>query len=74
MKISLLLGGFCFETEVILTEAMSSKHSYLKKNGVVVVQSLSRRQCFETTRTAARQASLSFTISQSVLKLMSIES
>ena len=37
MKISLLLGGSCFETEVIiLTEVASSKHSYLTKNGVVV--------------------------------------
>ena len=31
-------------------------------------------QLFQTPRTAARQASLSFTISQSLLKLMSIES
>lgn len=36
MKISLLLGGSCFETEVILTEVVSSKHSCLTKNGVVV--------------------------------------
>ena len=41
---------------------------------VVVVQSLSRVQLFVTPWTAAHQASLSFTISQSVLKLMSIES
>ena len=40
----------------------------------VVVQSLSRVQLFATPWTAARQASLSFTISQSLLKLMSIES
>ena len=39
----------------------------------VVLQSLSRVQIFATPCTAARQASLSFTISQSVLKLMSIE-
>ena len=43
-------------------------------NIVVVVQSLSHFQLFMTTRTAALQASLSFTISQSLLKLMSIES
>ena len=41
---------------------------------VVVVQSLSRVWLFVTPRTAAYQASLSFTISWSLLKLMSIES
>ena len=41
--------------------------------GVVVVQSLSHVQLFATPWTAAHQASLSFTISQSLLKLMSIE-
>ena len=40
----------------------------------VVVQSLSRVRLFETAWTAARQASLSFTVSQSLPKLMSIES
>ena len=40
----------------------------------VVVQSLSRVRLFVTPWTAARQASLSFTISRSLLKLMSIES
>ena len=39
-----------------------------------VVQSLSHAQLFLTTWTAAHQASLSFTISQSLLKIMSIES
>ena len=39
-----------------------------------VVQSLSHAQLFATASTAARQASLSFTISQSLLKPMSIES
>ena len=38
------------------------------------VQSLSRVRLFETSWTAACQASLSFTKSQSLLKLMSIES
>ena len=38
------------------------------------VQSLSRVQLSETPRTAAHQASLSITTSQSLLKLMSIES
>ena len=40
----------------------------------VVVQSLSHVQLFVTSQTATHQASLSFTISQSLLKLMSIES
>ena len=41
---------------------------------VDIVQSLSGVQLFATPRTAAHQASLSFTISQSLRKLMSIES
>ena len=41
---------------------------------VVVVQSLSHVWLFAIPGTAARQASLSFTISQSLLKLTSIES
>ena len=40
---------------------------------IVDVQSLSRVQLFATSRTAARQASLSFTISPSLLKLMSFQ-
>ena len=40
----------------------------------VVVQSLSHVRLFATPWTAARQASLSFTNSRSLLKLMSIES
>ena len=40
----------------------------------MVVQLLSRVQLFATPWTAARQGSLSFTISCSLLKLMSIES
>jgi len=40
----------------------------------IVVQSLNHVRLFETTWTAAPQASLSFTISHSLLKLMSIES
>ena len=41
---------------------------------VVAVQSLTHVQFFVTPWTAAHQASLSFTISQTLLKLMSIES
>ena len=44
----------------------------IKKN--VVVQSLSRVWLFVTPWAAARQTSLSFTISQNLLKLLSIES
>ena len=40
---------------------------------VTVVQSLSRVQLFATPWTAARQVSLSFIISQSLFKLMSVE-
>ena len=40
---------------------------------VVVAQSLSHVQLFATPWTAAHQASLSFTISQSLIKLISIE-
>ena len=41
---------------------------------IVVVQLLIRVQLFATLQTAACQASLSFTVSQSLLKLLSIES
>ena len=41
---------------------------------VMVIQALSHVQLFATLWTAARQASLSFTISRSLLKLMSVES
>ena len=43
-------------------------------NKISVVQSLSNVQLFATPWNAAHQDSLSFTISQSLLKLMSIES
>ena len=39
----------------------------------IVVQLLGHIQLFATPQTAARQASLSFTISWSLLRLMSIE-
>ena len=50
------------------------QYTYVCIRYFVVVQSLSHVQFFETSWTAARQASLSFTISRSLLKLMSIES
>ena len=48
--------------------------AFFKFPGFVVVQSLSRVWLFVTPCTAACQASLSFTISRSLLKLMFIES
>ena len=47
---------------------------FFKDKIVIVVQSLSHVQLFVTPWTTARQASLSFTISQCLLKLLSIES
>ena len=44
-----------------------------QNSDVSVVQSLSCVRFFATSWTAARQAALSFTISRSLLKLMSIE-
>ena len=46
---------------------------YKKTVFVVAVQLLSRVRLFVTPRTAACQASLSFTISRTLLKLMSVE-
>ena len=46
----------------------------LNQKAAIVVQLLSHVRLFVTPWTAARQASLSFSISQSLLKLMSIES
>ena len=54
--------------------SQGSMQSFYLYKWVVVAQSLSCVQLFVTPRTAARQASLSFVISQSLLKLMSIES
>ena len=48
-------------------------HEYTIDFFVVVVQSLSRVWLFMTPWTTAHQASLSFTISRSLLKFMSIE-
>ena len=52
----------------------SETPGYSIKIGFCSVQSLSRVRLFATPWTAARQASLSITNSQSLLKLMSIES
>ena len=50
------------------------EHELRKCHAVAVVQVLSRVWLFVTPWTAAHQASLPFTVSQSLLKLMSIES
>jgi len=55
------------------------KYQHVFQNGcssyiVIVVQSLSHVHLFATLQTAAHQASLFFTISWSLLKLVSIES
>ena len=49
-------------------------HLYMTTGKTIVVQSLSHVRLFVTPWTTAHQASLSFTVSQSLLKLMSIES
>ena len=53
------------------SQRVKSKLSYRVQ--IVAVQSLSRVRLFATPWISARQASLSFTISQSLLKLMYIE-
>ena len=57
---------------MLMSEAFGPSYPILK--GVVVDQLLSRIQLFAAPWTAACQAFLSFTISQSFLKLMSTES
>ena len=50
------------------------RHVRLSRSGVVAVHLLSHTQLFATLWTAACQASLSFTVSWNLLKLLSIES
>ena len=59
-------------TENLLNKATVSRLGDVTIYLIAVVQSLSRVQLFATPWTAARQASLSFTMSWSLLKLMSI--
>jgi len=61
----------CFSCSRVGGKSVSDR---LSISDFVVVQSLSRVLLFATPWTAARQASLSVTISQSLLKLMSIKS
>ena len=57
-----------------ISSTLFFKSFFPPSGGFVVVQSLSRVWLFATPWTVAHQASLSFTISWSLLKLMSIES
>ena len=61
--------GKCFLIKISEKEDITSLHMHAD-----LVQSLSHVQLFATPWTAALQASLCFTTSQSLLKLMSIES
>ena len=58
---------------VVVSDGLAST-THQDETDHVVVQSLSYAQLFATPWTAARQTSLPFAISQSLLKLMSIES
>ena len=64
----LIYSGFDVAFWLIYLFAVKAAHS-----AIVVVQWLSQVRLFATPWTSAHQASLSFTISQSLLKLMSIE-
>ena len=59
--------------EYPLKKGMDTHSSNLAWSIVVVIQSLSCVQLFVSPRTAARQVSLSFPISQSLLKFMPTE-
>ena len=72
VSISPALAGRFFTTSV--TGEAQYTHTRTRIHIHVVVQSLSLVLLFATPRTAARQASLSSTISRSLLKLISTES
>ena len=69
------LVGCCLwgRTESDTTEATAAPAAAAAAGHVVIVQSLSRIRLLATQRTAMCQASPSFTVSQSLLKFMSIE-
>ena len=58
----------------LFTKYLTYSKCFFKKIMIIVVQLLSCVRLFVTSWTAACQASLSFTISRSLLKLISIES
>ena len=61
-------------TKALRKKAQQERRVWLGQVTVVIVQSLSCVQLFATPQTAAHQASLSFTNSQNLLKLMSVVS
>ena len=65
---------FDYSFTLLSTTGLSGYTSSHFKDEKIVVQSLSHVQLYVTPWTAARQASLSFTNSWSLLKLMSTES
>ena len=70
-----LLDCALYTTQHPVSISLPNKvESGIKIHNMVVVQSFIRGQLFAASWTAALQASLSFTISWSLLKLMSIES
>ena len=70
-KVTKLIGG---QFQVRICVWLNLKPEACRKYILLVVQLLSHVRIFVTPWTAARQALLSFTISWSMLKLMSIES
>ena len=64
---------FSFQSITFILLWLYSSQVFILSYAVVVVQLLSHFRLFATPWAAAHQASLSFTISQSLLKLMSIE-
>jgi len=69
----LLQGTFLTQGSNLQADSLPLSHLRIQSN-YSVVQSLSPVQLFETSWIAARQASLSFAISWSLLKLMPTES
>ena len=59
---------------ILVLAAERKSKAIVCKGFVAIVQSLTHVRLFETSRAAAHQAPLSFTISLSLLKFMSIES
>ena len=72
-KISIKLNCQIAIPEMLTVVCNPHIHIFLSLHIIVVVQSLSRVQLFLSPWTTACQASLSFTISWSLLKLMSIQ-
>ena len=74
LALRLCLGMKFFILKTNLTTTKNSVHCYSRSNEHPVQLSFSHVRLFVTPWTAAHQASLSITNSQSLLKLMSIES